>query len=244
MTGYIPIQCEETPGTRANVIWNKFTFVIPSLGREFTVAFTSSTTAAALKRITKIIDMEIAGADKDDLVAAIEKMAKSAKTSHSTALTEDELEEFKAKNCWLSFDDVLDEVESTMDDESLDILGGEIPEMTPGDNSDESEISAEITRAATPVITSDGRYIVNPLVGTANPVDEIPESIRNCMACFIIMRDGITVTPGEGVPAGMEHVATYEYEAAKTIAYEVAEILGMPAGLVEFYDPAAESVGA
>ena len=244
MTGYIPIQCDEIPGTRANVIWNQFAFVIPSLGREFTVAFTSSTTAAALKRITKIIDMEIAGADKDDLVAAIEKMAKSAKTSHSTALTEDELEEFKAKNCWLSFDDVLDEVESTMDDESLDILGGEIPEMTPGDNSDESEISAEINRATTPVITSDGRYIVNPLVGTANPVDEIPEDIRGCMACFIIMRDGITVTPGEAVPAGMGHVAAYEYEAAKTTAIEVAEILGIPAGLVEFYDPSAEPVEA
>lgn len=238
MTGYIPIQCEETPGTRANVIWNKFTFVIPSLGREFTVAFTSSTTPAALKRITKIIDMENTGAGKDDLVAAIEKMAKTAKISQSTGLTEDELEEFKAENGWLSFDDVLDEVEDTMDDESLDILGGEIPEMTPA----ESEISAEITRATTPVVTSDGRYIVNPLVGTANPVDEIPEDIRRCMACFIIMRDGITVTPAEATPAGMEHVAAYEYKAVHTTAYEIAKILGIPAGLVEFYDPAAELV--
>lgn len=171
-------------------------------------------------------------------------MAKSAKTSHSTALTDDELEEFKAENGWLSFDDVLDEVEDTMDDESLDILGGEIPEMTPGDNSDESEIIAEINRATTPVITSDGRYMVNPLVGTANPVDEIPEDIRGCMACFIIMRDGITVTPGESVPAGMEHVAAYEYKAAHTTAYEVAKLLGIPARLVEFYDPATEPVGA
>lgn len=233
MTGYIPIKCDETPGTRANVIWNQFAFVIPSLGREFTVAFTSSTTPAALKRITKIIDMETTGAEKDELVTAIEKMAKTAKTSQSTALTEDEMEEFKAENGWISFDDVLDEVESTMDDESLEILSGAIPE---------SEISAEITRAVTPVVTSDGRYIVNPLVGTANPVDEIPEDIRRCMACFIIMRDGITVTPAEATPAGMEHVAAYEYKAAHTTAYEIAKILGIPARLVEFYDPAAELV--
>lgn len=243
MSGYIPIQCDETPGTRANVIWNQFTFVIPSLGREFTVAFTSSATPTALKRLNSIIDMENTGASEDDLVAALEKFAKPAKFNNSTPLTDDELEEFKAENGWLSFDDVLDEVEDTMDDESLDILGGEIPEMTPGDNSDESEISAEINRATTPVITSDGRYIVNPLVGTANPVDEIPEDIRGCMACFIIMRDGITVTPGEAVPAGMEHVAEYEYVAAQKIAFEVAEILGIPAHLVEFYDPAAELVG-
>lgn len=238
MTGYIPIHCEETPGTRANVVWNQFTFTIPSLQREFTAAFTSSATTTALKRLNSIIDMENSGASKDDLVAALEKFAKPAKFNNSTPLTNDELEEFKAENGWLSFDDVLDEVESTMDDESLDILGGEIPEMTPA----ESEISAEITRAVTPVVTSDGRYIVNPLVGTANPVDEIPEDIRRCMACFIIMRDGITVTPAEAVPAGMEHVAAYEYEAAHTTAYEIAEILGVPAGLVEFYDPAAELV--
>lgn len=238
MTGYIPINCEETPGTRANVMWNQFTFTIPSLQREFTAAFTSSATTTALKRLNSIIDMENSGASKDDLVAALEKFAKPAKFNNSTPLTNDELEEFKAENGWLSFDDVLDEVESTMDDESLDILGGEIPEMTPA----ESEISAEITRAVTPVVTSDGRYIVNPLVGTANPVDEIPEDIRRCMACFIIMRDGITVTPAEAVPAGMEHVAAYEYEAAHTTAYEIAEILGVPAGLVEFYDPAAELV--
>jgi len=244
MTGYIPIQCEETPGTRANVVWNQFTFTIPSLQREFTAAFTSSATTTALKRLNSIIDMENSGASKDDLVAALEKFAKPAKFNNSTPLTNDELEEFKAENGWLSFDDVLDEVESTMDDESLDILGGEIPEMTPGDNSAESEISAEITRAVTPVVTSDGRYIVNPLVGTANPVDEIPEDIRRCMACFIIMRDGITVTPAEAVPAGMEHVAAYEYAAAKNTAFEVAEILGIPARLVEFYNPATEQVGA
>lgn len=244
MSGYIPIQCDETPGTRANVMWNQFTFTIPSLQREFTAAFTSSATTTALKRLNSIIDMENSGASENDLVAALEKFAKPAKFNNSTPLTDDELEEFKAENGWLSFDDVLDEAEDTMDDESLDILGGEIPEMTPAEVSDESEISAEINRATTPVITSDGRYIVNPLVGTATPVDEIPESIVRCMACFIIMRDGITVTPAEAVPAGMEHVAAYEYEAAKTTAIEVAEILGMPAGLVEFYAPASESVGA
>ena len=238
MTGYIPIHCDEIPGTRANVMWNQFTFTIPSLQREFTAAFTSSATTTALKRLNSIIDMENSGASKDDLVAALEKFAKPAKFNNSTPLTNDELEEFKAENGWLSFDDVLDEVESTMDDESLDILGGEIPEMTPA----ESEISAEITRATTPVVTSDGRYIVNPLVGTANPVDEIPEDIRRCMACFIIMRDGITVTPAEATPAGMEHVAAYEYKAVHTTAYEIAKILGIPARLVEFYDPAAELV--
>lgn len=232
MTGSIPIKGSEVPGTRANVIWNQFAFVIPSLGREFTVAFTSSTTSTAIKRITKIIDMETAGAGEDDLLDAIEKMTKAAKTSQSAAMTEDELEEFKAENGWISFDDVLDEVEATMDDDSLDILGGATP-----------EISAEISRATTPVTTSDGRYIINPLVGTVHPVDEIPEDIQACMACFIVMRDGITVTPGEAIPAGMEHVAAYEFEAAKTIAAEVAEILDIPAGLVEFYDPAAELVG-
>lgn len=225
MTGYIPIQCNEVPGTRANVIWNQFSFVIPSLGREFTAAFTSSTTTAALRRITKIIDMETAGAGEDKLLTAIEKVTKSAKTSHSAALAEDELEEFKAENGWITFDDEPAPAPSTTEKDKAE------------------EISAEIDRAATPVTTSDGRYIINPLVGTANPVDEIPEDIQRCMASFIIMRDGITVTPAEAIPAGMEHVAAYEYEAAKNTAVEVAEILGIPAGLVEFYDPAVEMVG-
>lgn len=263
MPGYIPIQCSEQPGTRAGAVINHIQFVIPSLGRQFSLEFIPSKTQTALRRIMKIVDMESAGADEDEIVAAMEKLASQAKKAYSTGMTEEEIAAFKEENGWQTVDEVLDEVYEGMSDEERDILGGLTPEKHTCelDNSDYTRyngkgkqesnpqkdtdmttaIRAEINRSTTPVTTTDGRYIVNPLVGTAHPVDEIPQDIQACMACFIIMRDGITVTPGEAIPAGMEHIAEFEFQAAKETAYEVAEILGMPADLVEFFDPAAEN---
>lgn len=263
MPGYIPIQCSEQPGTRAGTVINHIQFVIPSLGRKFCLEFIPSKTQTALRRIMKIVDMESAGVDEDEIVAAMEKLASQAKKAYSAGMTNEEIAAFKEENGWQTVDEVLDEVYGDMSDEERDILGGFTLEKHTCelDNSDYTRyndkgeqdsdlqkdtdmttaIRAEINRSTTPVTTTDGRYTVNPLVGTAHPVDEIPQDIQACMACFIIMRDGITVTPGEAIPAGMEHIAEYEYQAAEKTAYEVAEILGMPADLVEFFDPAAET---
>ena len=111
MTPTIPVHMEEVPSVRDRYR-NKMTFVIPSLESEFSIEFVPSKTGTALKRLMAIIDMEIAGADKNSILKKLETFVKPGVNGTGRTMSADELAEYRRENGWtprLTLDDIMDD---------------------------------------------------------------------------------------------------------------------------------------
>ena len=80
MSPVIPVSFEDVSDLYiGNTVYNRLIFVLPSFGAECFADYASSRTGAAIKRLNKIIELELAGADKDSIARAVNAMYQTTK---------------------------------------------------------------------------------------------------------------------------------------------------------------------
>lgn len=218
MPAIIPVQFEDVSDDYiGTTVVNRVTFVLPSLSRKCTADFVSSRTSAAIKRINRIIDMEKDGAEASRIVAAVNFMFDKSKRSRVTPLSVAELEEFKRVNGWI------------IEEQSAPVA--DIPAaVESGINEGMTDTRADIENA--PVVTSDGRYIVDPVALTIEPVADIPADIVAIMPEWTITlgdknsRAAIEFWPRSfDIAPDMEGAFEVEQEAAAALLIELGGII-------------------
>lgn len=205
MAPVIPVKCSEIEAAPGRLVTH-MEFTIPSLSREFIAEFTPSRTSAAIKRLQRIIDMEIAAAPVDDIVDAMEKFLKAAKRAQNATLTDDEVAEYRRANGW------------DIEPAPVEVAPAPVEPVAPVEDA--------------PVVTSDGRYIVDPAAGTIEPVEDIPADIVAVMpvwevtdssaaqnACVEFWPRSFDIAPG------MEAAFEVEQIAAEKLLPEIGELL-------------------
>lgn len=193
----IPVSCEDVSDHYAgDTVVNRLKFVLPSFGAECWADYVSSRTGAAIKRVTKIIDMERAGATKPEIVDAVDALYRTAKHHSGRDLSAEELEKFRCENGWNEH-------------------------VEPAPSFDDR-----------PVITSDGRYIVDPEAGTIEPVEDIPADIVAVMPVWEVRESSPTEKASLefwprsfDIAPGMESAFEVEQAAAEKLLFELGEIL-------------------
>lgn len=196
MTRAIPVQCEEVE--HRGRYTSRMEFIIPSMAQKFTAEFVPSKTATAIRRLNDVVALEVEGAPRADILAALEKFLKPAKTSSMATVSEKELQKFKLDNGW------------TLTPVSIDPAPG---------------VDLEAP-AAPPVITSDGRYIVDPATKTVTPVDELPADIVAVMPIWVVEDDTIAYEPRQfDIAPGMETAFQIEHDAAAALLTELGGII-------------------
>lgn len=238
MSPVIPVHMEEVPSGRGRYR-NRMTFVIPSLESEFSIEFVPSKTGTAIKRLMTIIDMEIAGAEKSALLDKLETFVKPGVNGTGRTMSADELAEFRRVNGWLDDEPAVEDVAPSIDDIIDDPLLAE-PLDTPADmycRAVESlqPVPTEIAPApvepvapaeVAPVVTSDGRYIVDPVARTIEPVADIPADIVAIMPVWDISPDMIEFWPRSfDIAPEMEGAFGVEQEAAAALLIELGGII-------------------
>lgn len=226
MAPVIPVKCSEIEAGPGRVVTH-FEFTIPSMRREFIAEFVPSRTSAAIKRLMRIIDMEAAGAPANDIVDALEKFLKGAKSAKNSTLTEDEVAEYRRANGWdiepaaRTPEDVYREAVEALQPAPAKVTSAPVEPVTPAEE-----------RAA--ILTSDGRYTVDPVARTIEPVEEIPADIVSVMPMWEVYPHCVEFWPrGFDIPA--ELAVAFEVEqaaAAAVLAEATAHIFGVePAAL-------------
>lgn len=217
MAPVIPVKCseiEDCPGRAVTHI----EFTIPSLKREFIAEFTPSRAGAAIKRLVRIIDLEIEGAPAGDIVDALEKFLKPAKRAQNATLTDDEVAEYRRANGW-----DIEPAPRTPEDvyrEAVEVLQPAPVEVAPAP----VEPAAPVEDA--PVVTSDGRYIVDPVAGTIEPVEDIPADIVAVMPVWEVRNDQVEFWPRSfDIDSDNENAFQIEQEAAAALFVELGGIL-------------------
>lgn len=196
MTPTIPVYCEPVLGD-GDRMNNAMKFVIPSLGAEFHAEFSPSRTAAAIRRANKIIAREIEGASASEIMAALEAWKRPARRTAARELSEAELKQFKEENKF---------------------------KVAPAKIVVDAQCDIEVPPAP-PVVTSDGRYIVDPAARTVTPVDAIPGGIAAVMPVWAVEDDCISFEPRTfDVAPGMESVFEVEVDAAAALLEELGAI--------------------
>ena len=89
------------------------------------------------------------------------------------------------------------------------------------------EVAPALEAAPGPVRTSDGRYIVDPVAGTVEPVEEIPGAVVAVMPVWEKTDDGfLEFWPRSfDVAPGMEEALEVEIEAAAALLPELGQIV-------------------
>lgn len=228
MTRYIPIRCNEidaVAGKPYRGVRTQLSFTIPQFQSEIIAEFIPSQTAAAIKRAMKLIDMAINGATKAELTEPLDRYLKPAKRSRSERLTDEEMTEFKADNGWI-------ETEEIAEDEKVGISMKELAEIicaptgAPAARHDGESLEEYWDRTIGPrgtTVTSDGRYIVDPVNRAISPVEEMPGDIVALMPVWEIKDREISFWPRSfDIPAGMEETFKYEEVAARLLLAEIA----------------------
>lgn len=223
MSPVIPVSFEDVSDHYAgNTVVNRMTFVLPSFGAECFAEYVSSRTGAAIKRLNKIIELELAGADKDTIARAVNAMYQTAKRHGGRNLPLEELEEFKRVNGWIEQPAPVKPAEELP---APAIVAEELPARTPEDVYRQAvevlQLGPIDERA--PIVTSDGRYTVDPVTRTIEPVEDIPADIARYMARWEVYDTSLEVWPATfDIPA--EYVGVFEVEerAALSLLGEVA----------------------
>lgn len=218
MTPVIPVECceiEQSPGSLVTQI--KFT--IPSLRRELIAEFIPSRTSAAIRRLMRVIDLETAGAPVNEVVDALEKFLKPAKRAKNATLSDFEVLQFKRANGW--------EVEPAEEPAAP-------VEPAPVEPAEERAAPPAPAEERAPMVTSDGRYTVDPVARTVEPVEDIPADIVAVMPVWEVHPTCVEFWPRTfDIPGDL--VAAFEVEqatAAAVLAEVAAHILGVePAAL-------------
>lgn len=204
MTPVIPVKCSEIEAAPGRAVTH-MEFTIPSLKREFIAEFTPSRAGAAIKRLVRIIDLEIEGAPAGDIVDAMEKFLKQAKRAQNATLTDDEVAEYRRANGW-----DIEPAPRTPEDAYREAV--------------ESLQPAPVEDA--PVVTSDGRYIVDPAARTIEPVEAIPADIVAVMPVWEVRDDQIEFWPRSfDIDSDNENAFQIEQEAAAALFVELGGIL-------------------
>lgn len=228
MTRYIPIRCfeiEAAPGKPHRGVRTQISFIVPQFSSEIIAEFIPSQTKAAIKRAMQLIDIAIGGATKAELTEPLDKYLKPAKKSRSERLTDEELAEFKADNGWIELDDI-------MEDETVVISMKELAEIicaptgAPAACHNGESLEEYWDRTIGPrgtTVTSDGRYIVDPVNRSISPVEDMPGDIVAVMPVWEVKDREISFWPRSfDIPAGMEETFKYEEIAARLLLTEIA----------------------
>lgn len=231
MPRYIPVRCAEIDAVAGKPymgVRTQISFIIPQFSAEITAEFIPSQNKAAVKRAMKIIDLAINGATKEELTGPLEKYLKPAKRSVTSYLSEKELEEFRSENGWVNLDDILEDEIIAVDTENMaEIIGnpvGESPARRNGESLEEYWDRTIGPRGT--VVTSDGRYVVDPVNRSISPVEELPGDIVAVMPVWEIKDREISFWPRSfDIPAGMEETFKYEEVAARALLNEIAHIV-------------------
>lgn len=210
MTPVIPVIFEDASDLYiGNTVYNRIKFTLPSFGVECFADYASSRTGAAIKRLNEVIELELAGADKDTIARAVDAMYKTARHHGGRNLAPEELAEFKRVNGW--------------------------PEETaPVEPAEELAAPPAPAEERAPMVTSDGRYTVDPVAHTIEPVEDIPADIVAVMPAWEVQPTCVEFWPRSfDVPSDL--VAAFEVEqaaAAAILAEAAAHIFGVePAAL-------------
>lgn len=226
MTRYIPIRCNEidaVAGKPYRGVHTQISFVLPQFAAEITAEFIPSQTKAAIKRAMKLVDQSIEGATKEELTPALESFLKPAKRSVTSYLTEAELDEFRSDNGWENLSDVMEDEIVAMDIDSLEYCAA--PAARHNGESLEEYWDRTIGPRGT-AVTSDGRYVVDPVNRSISPVEEMPGDIAALMPVWEIKDREISFWPRSfEIPAGMEETFKYEEIAARLLLTEIAQIV-------------------
>lgn len=260
----IPVSFEDVSDHYSgDTVVNRLKFVLPSFGAECWADYVSSRTGAAIKRVTKIIDMERAGATKPEIVDAVDALYRTAKHHSGRDLSTKELDKFRRENGWnepvepAQVEEVpqitvhhvspagvndRDPLEGIQSDPLIADYVESLQEITPapGELEGTSELPHELFERVgpapsfddAPVVTSDGRYIVDPVAGTIEPVEDIPADIVAVMPVWGV----IEATPENcaavefwprsfDIPAEQERAFEIEMHAASALLTEIGEIL-------------------
>lgn len=227
MTPVIPVIFEDVSDLyTGNTVYNRLKFALPSIGVECFADYVSSRTGAAIKRLNKIIELELAGADKDTIARAVNAMYKTARRHGGRNLPTEELAEFKRANGWTEAPAPAAPVEPAEE------LAARTPEEAYREAVEALQPAPVEERA--PIVTSDGRYTVDPVARTIEPVEEIPADIVAVMPTWEVHPARVEYWPRSfDIPA--ELVGTFEVEqaaAAAVLAEAAAHMFGVePAAL-------------
>lgn len=239
----IPITCEDVsekyPG---NTVHNRLVFVIPSLGTEYSIDFVASRTRAAIKRLMALIELERAGAGKEEIVSKLEALVKPSKGGSVRTLSDNELEEFKRANGWIEAPVSIDDLP---DDDLITPTELEVSLSTPlpGESAtrDGESLEEQFDRcigARQSAITSDDRYVVDRVARTVTPVEAIPGSIADLMPQWSVGENVVEFWP-RTFDVENDCLLTFRMEeiAARIVLPEVAALMfDVPATRVQVND--------
>lgn len=228
MARYIPIRCfeiEAVPGKPYRGVRTQISFIVPQFSAEIIAEFIPSQTKAAIKRAMQLVDMAINGATKAELTGPLDKYLKPAKKSRSERLTDEELAEFKADNGWIDSEEIVE-------DKKVGISMKELAEIicaptgAPAARRNGESLEEYWDRTIGPrgtTVTSDGRYIVDPVHRSISPVEDMPGDIVAVMPVWEVKDREISFWPRSfDIPAGMEETFKYEEVAARLLLTEIA----------------------